>query len=678
MVSRGSLAASAAAIALLAAASPVRASCNDVARTPATGAALSPRDLVEITEIGFPDGSVAWPFDPVAVDPSGTRIAFQTVRADIATNRYCYSLLVQDLRTGVSRVVALGGDYVPQSAQVRSLFAIFGTPLIAAPVWSPDGRTIAWLRHQDGTTQGWIAAADGSGERRATRAPTDVEELRWSADGRLLYATRPAMAEVNASLDREGAAGWLYDDRMTPNAGARPRILAASVPVKWFAQASNGGGAEPVPAPLPAVPTNVSGERLVVTRTSDLPFADAQLNRKGHGGVVRPCAADVCRGRIVSSWWQPGSDTAWFLRREGWQHETSALYRWRAGAAPERMVATTDPINNCEPAASGVVCLTEGSSTPRRIVRIDWRDGKVATQFDPNPDFSRFRLGTVTRLKWRNARGYEAWGDLVLPPGYRKGDKVPLVVTQYTSRGFMRGGTGNEYPIFLFAARGMAVLSTEAPDDVATRTPGWTSAADGNRINALGWANRWSLHSSIEQGVKAAIATGAIDPARVGITGLSDGATEVRFALINSKTFAAAALSSCCIEPDTPGIAGPAFAKTLGFWGAPAYGAPGDDFWKPIALTLNADRIDTPLLMQLSDDEYSLALGAYEALRARGKPVEMYVFPDEHHNKSLPVHRLAIYERNLDWFAFWLMDREDSDPAKREQYARWRALRATR
>ncbi|HEX7115087.1 MAG TPA: hypothetical protein VF193_08130 [Steroidobacter sp.] len=36
---------------------------------------------------------------------------------------------------------------------------------------------------------------------------------------------------------------------------------------------------------------------------------------------------------------------------------------------------------------------------------------------------------------------------------------------------------------------------------------------------------------------------------------------------------------------------------------------------------------------------------------------------------------LAIYRRNLDWFRFWLQDIEDPNPAKAEQYERWRKLR---
>jgi len=30
---------------------------------------------------------------------------------------------------------------------------------------------------------------------------------------------------------------------------------------------------------------------------------------------------------------------------------------------------------------------------------------------------------------------------------------------------------------------------------------------------------------------------------------------------------------------------------------------------------------------------------------------------------------------SVDWFRFWLQDYEDPDPAKKEQYERWRGLK---
>ncbi len=42
---------------------------------------------------------------------------------------------------------------------------------------------------------------------------------------------------------------------------------------------------------------------------------------------------------------------------------------------------------------------------------------------------------------------------------------------------------------------------------------------------------------------------------------------------------------------------------------------------------------------------------------------------------SNPAGRLASQGGTVDWFVFWLKGEEDPDPAKAEQYARWRGLR---
>jgi len=55
--------------------------------------------------------------------------------------------------------------------------------------------------------------------------------------------------------------------------------------------------------------------------------------------------------------------------------------------------------------------------------------------------------------------------------------------------------------------------------------------------------------------------------------------------------------------------------------------------------------------------------------------MELFIYPDELHHLNQPKHRYQIYERNLDWFRFWLKSEESADPAKSGQYQRWRQLR---
>jgi dipeptidyl aminopeptidase/acylaminoacyl peptidase len=410
------------------------------------------------------------------------------------------------------------------------------------------------------------------------------------------------------------------------------------------------------------------------------PQSPTVLHAADRVGREIACEGAACRRGIIGLWWDPAGTTLSFLRREGWDRGSTGLYRWRPGhGAPRRIASTDDVLIGCTAAGSMLVCGRENATTPRRVVLLDPATGRSTVLFDPNPEFARLALGSVERLKWRNDRGLEAWGDLVLPLGYRPGTRLPMVIVQYHSDGFLRGGTGDDYPIFAFAARGFAVLSLERPDFVSASVPGLKTWDEVNAADYKDWAERRSLLSSLTTGVGMAVARGVADPARIGITGLSDGSTTVRFALINTRLFAAAAISTCCLEPKTVmTYGGIAWAESNRLMGFPPATRNDPAFWAPMSLAQNAARIDTPLLMQLDDDEYILALEAFEALREHGKPVEMYVFPDEFHAKWQPVHRLAIYQRNLDWFDFWLRDRVDPDPAKAPQYARWRAMRAAR
>ena len=189
------------------------------------------------------------------------------------------------------------------------------------------------------------------------------------------------------------------------------------------------------------------------------------------------------------------------------------------------------------------------------------------------------------------------------------------------------------------------------------------------------WSWRRRAQSSLEHGLQAAIATGAIDPQRIGVTGLSDGATSAIWALIHSPMFAAASLSSCCIDNGSLEVAGPALVKAFEKDGYPSPIDAATGFWHESSLAANADRISVPILLQLSDDEYLNGLKSWYQYRARGRPIEMYVFPGERHIKWQPAHRLAIYERNVDWFDFWLNGRENPEPIDPSQYERWRNMK---
>jgi dipeptidyl aminopeptidase/acylaminoacyl peptidase len=674
------------------------ATCEDLVpgpvRTRSPARAITAEDLVGLRDIGFPDAALLGSQSPLAVSSDGAQAAFVLNRADPATNSYCRALVVISTTPGrAPRILDRGGELITYTDIKRGLFVPGGFPNMVVPAWSPDGRWIAYLKRIGGVTQVWRVRADGSGARAATRSSGDIEAVTWSADGRvLLVATRPGKLAAQAAIAREARSGYLYDDRIVTYSGGYPQIRAADAPLENFAVDPDSGTMRPATTGemvklgaaggISAIAVEAfsrDGRRAWTEHRDSPPGSPTRLATTGSSGAPILCHDTSCTGGIIGLWWDANGRELRFLRREGWARGQSALYRWRPGeGAPRRLLLTDDVIQGCQPVGDQLLCLRENSSTPRRVVLIDPATGISRLIYDPNPEFTSIQLGQVQRLKWTNNRGLEAWGDLVLPPDYRAGDQLPMVVVQYHSDGFLRGGTGDDYPVYLFAAHGFAVLSLEQPAAVTSTMSGLKDWDEIVAMQYRDWAERRSLLSSLLTGVNRAVATGAVDRQRIGLTGLSDGSSTVRFALINAPgMFSAAAISTCCLDPKTVmtygGIAWADYNRKMGF---PPATRDDPGFWQPYSLALNAANIDTPLLMQLSDDEYLMSLEAFQALREYGKPVEMYVFPGEYHAKYQPIHRLVVYNRAVDWFAFWLRSRSNSDPAKAAQYARWSAMRA--
>lgn len=661
---------------------PALADCDDLDTAQLAASeqtrAVTAEDLARLRDIGTVGVTHVGAATPLALSPDERRIAFVLTRGNPDGNTMCHGLFVLDLeQAGPPVMVDHGGEPILAEWPYRGLSVVVGAVDPPPPRWSPDGRTLAYLRRDNGVTQLWVADTAEGGARAITSGGGDVVNFAWADDGRtIVFARRESAAERQAAQAAEAAGGYLYDDRFVPARGHGLQPTAERPTKRFFVEVQSGDE----PAALPVeVARFTDRDRSPVGIATDpaRPLAPPRPRFEAAGSDPRVCGSDACTQAVaVFEDADPGS--LLYLRRQGFASEELGFYRWSPERGePHELWRTRQTLFGCVRAARSLICLAESPRTPRHLVAVDIETGASRTVYDPNPEFARLALSQVERLHWRNDRGFEARGDLVVPSGRRPASGWPMVVVQYNSNGFLRGGTGDEYPIFALAARGIAVLSLEQPGIVARIEPDLPDWEAINAYNARDWAERRSLLSSLRTGVAMAAERGIADPDRIGLTGLSDGATTVAFALINAGPFAAASISSCCTEPESLGmLGGPGYAAERLRLGYPPLGSDDREFWAPMSLARNAGAIDTPLLMQLSDDEYLLGLPSYTALKQRGKPVEMYVFPGEHHIKWQPAHRLAVYERNLDWFDFWLRGVEDPDPAKARQYARWRMLRS--
>ncbi|HEX7855072.1 MAG TPA: Atxe2 family lasso peptide isopeptidase [Sphingobium sp.] len=650
-----------------------------------------PEDLARLRDIGAND-AVFPNSGSLALSPDGSKIAFQIRQANPETNGICLAMVALPLRPGSHPVVIdQGGELIRASYDFRGKAAYpTGVPLPIAPRWSPDGSWVAFLKREGSIIQVWRADAAGGSSAPITLSPVDVEDFRISVDGRsIFYWTRPSLAAAREQIQEESLVGYHFDDRFAPMASNRPFAAPPLASVVWRQELGTNvavpttedetvrlAGGTGKPDGALSFTRGATGRRAwSIQSAEDVITSQVHLFADGIDGRSVRCEAQACHDRIGGLWWTGNDESVRFFRREGWGREAIAIYDWRPGPLPPtRIFSTNAVLADCVPQGTSLLCLQEAAAQPRRIVSIDPTAGTTTLVFDPNPEFGLLLLGRVERFRWRNSVGLETFGDVVFPVDYRPGQKYPAIIVQYESRGFLRGGTGDEYPIQAFANRGYVVLSFNRPQMVGLLRGG-RSAIDVEKRNLAGFAERRSLLSALEAGIDQLVRRGIVDRQRIGITGLSDGVTTVQFALSNGSPFAAAAVSTAPWSQTYPIMVGPAAAREFAAQGYPKLTEREPEFWRQFSLVSAARSIRTPILMQLADDSYLGALESFTTLRERHLPVDLFIFSNEFHVKWQPAHRLAIYRRNLDWFDYWLKGIRSLSSDRQADLARWDVLK---
>jgi len=334
----------------------------------------------------------------------------------------------------------------------------------------------------------------------------------------------------------------------------------------------------------------------------------------------------------------------------------------------ERLVEETRPS----------IVLEEDMNTPPAIVARRGSPQGRTELMDLNPQFKDLRFSHEELIRWKSSDGRQVIGGLYYPIDYVAGKRYPLVIQTHaftSSRFWIDGPWSTAFAAQPLAGRGIMVLQAYTfPEE------GYSKAWE-DYLNDFGTPKEVDREVAVYEGaIDTLDRKGLIDRDRVGIIGFSRTCLSVKYMLTrDAYRFAAASVTDGLDGGYFQYISYPQAMQTIeALNGAPPFGS-GFQSWLKRSPGFSIDSVRTPLRI-VALNPGSL-LGEWEwfaALTRLGKRVEMVAIRDGTHELQRPWDRIVSQEQNVDWFDFWLNEKEDQDAAKVEQYARWRKMRGRR
>ncbi len=635
----------------------------------------------------------------IAIAPDASQIAYTIRRPDAASNGYITQLYLHDLATAAARRLTAG------ECQASSI------------AWSRDSRQLACsYRDVAGDSICVFDLAAGS----AAKYPTDgmaMSSLDFSADGRKLVGLRwtplrhpddrgaapgipqPTLKVVRRLRYKQDGIGWVHDrycqvwtlDLPTGDFAQITRSECDYSQPKWsnhgarlafvgMAREQNtplGYGQIfvcdcPDGAPEPLLPAWQGTAVSPVWGADDAYIAFAGHNHAppvNRRNFWQPHLADVAQRRAwklgedideevgnyavadqrvglsnVTVKWVPGDRWIYFLLTE---QGAVNLYRIDTEGQYTRLISGESVTFEYSPARGDVAAYGQANPANPGELYI-WQGGKSRQLTDLNPWLRDVALSPPESYWYDGVDGVKVHAWLIKPLDFAPGKAYPHI--QYVHCSMFGWDFNHEFQVY--AAAGYTVAYFNQRGTTAGYGQAWTKASEGDQGGAE--------YDEIMLGVDELVARPYIDGARMGVTGGSCGGFMTNWVVGHTNRFAAAVTQR-------------SIANQISFFGTSDIGPEctgGEtrtDPWRdlhsswaqsPIAYI---DKVNTPLLIIHSDEDYRCALEQAEqmfaALRWRGKPVELVIFKGENHGLSRggrPGNRIERQRRILGWFQRYL------------------------
>lgn len=274
---------------------------------------------------------------------------------------------------------------------------------------------------------------------------------------------------------------------------------------------------------------------------------------------------------------------------------------------------------------------------------------------DPSPELRQIDNEIV---KYKREDGVELSFQLLLPPDYKKGAKLPTVVYAYpleysgaktagqvrgSSNRFMRiRGASHKY----FLMRGYAVLDNTAMPMIGDPETVYDSFVP-------------QLVADAEAAVNKAVEMGIADPDRIGVIGHSHGGLMVANLLAHTDLFAAGIARSGSYNKTN---------QPFGFQGERRSLFEATQSYIDCSPTFFANKVNEPILIIHGDDDSNpgtLTFQSevfYEAVRGSGGTARLVLLPFEDHGYRAQESIEHVLWEQMNWFDKYVKNRKlDSD-----------------
>lgn len=629
------------------------------------------------------------------ISPDGSLIAFTVLQSDGKLNTTSSAVWL----------VSSSGGRTQAPQQMTS-----GEHFDTTPRWSPDGRTLAFLRNRHGTTQIYLLPMGGGEARQISTLMHDVTEYSWRPDGRAILAHSAwGPADEHAATDRSGSEVFTRVDAhwnglgykqgryqqlwLLPLEGPATRLTSEPVDLEqscwspegteivfcanrrsdpdlsasralWILTVATGQMQRLTPeeglAQMPAWSPN--GLAIAYLYTGDQSEAgnmapwlvQADGNDTGHP-IVTGAEEMTCQTWIIdelrNEWlpqlqWYPDSKSLLVPVQE---HGQVHLYR----IDHEQNQFSRLTVGN------GRYLSPQLSKSGQTIalVRADWFTPGDVWSMDSTGKNPRKLTGVNDTFlrghQWTRPRRitWKSFDDLEIEgwlymPNLPDGAKAPLILAPHGGPS-LAWGDAYVHEFQVLAGRGYAVL---APNPRGSA--GYGEAFSRKVVNDWGGADFRDLMA----GIDFVLATEAVDENRLGIGGLSYGGYMTNWSITQTTRFKAAVSRN-----GISSIASAALLSDQTIWFNLSMNDPAQQ--QERSALIFADKITTPLLLLHAGDDlrcpFSEALQLFVALRRQKRTVELVRYPGVSHlmdwpDSGTPQQRVDRLRRTIQWFVHFL------------------------